>query len=290
MILCNQSLEKLRQLINEETAYRSGPQLVQFFNQLGFQDSYSPGFPSRWKYTDEKLAKINGSPKIDKCIRILLSPANFIEKAAELDHHIAEFNKYLSFDKWKVLRKGADITFKRLDKIEYAEASPPDGSEDEFLQREFANVTVKELGLESAVGDVLQKRIKEIEKCYAAKSPLAVIILAGSTLEGVLLGLANSHPKAFNSSAASPKDQYGKVKQFHGWSLANQIEVAQELDLIQHDTYKFSHTLREFRNYIHPFEQMSSGFSPREHTAKICLQVLRAALAEIHANLNKIST
>lgn len=290
MILSNQSLEKLRQLINEETTYRSGPQLVQFFNRLGFQDSYGQGFPSRWKYTDDKLSKINGSPEIDRCIKILLSPANFIGKAAELDKHIAEFNKFLSFDKWKILRKGAEISFKKLEKVEYDESGLSSRSEDEFLKREFADVSVKELGLESVVAQILQERIIEIEKCYVAESPLAVILLAGSTLEGVLLGLANSYPKAFNSTNASPKDQFGKVIRFHKWSLANYLDVAKEIGLIQYDTYKFSHSLRDFRNYIHPFEQMSSGFSPRKHTAKICLQVLRAALAEIHGGLDKIAT
>jgi hypothetical protein len=56
------------------------------------------------------------------------------------------------------------------------------------------------------------------------------------------------------------------------------------------DTQKFSHSLRDFRNYIHPFEQMSSGFNPREHTAKICLQVLKAAIYEISENIEKIRT
>ena len=49
MILQPKSLEKLRLLINEETEYRSGPKLVDFFNDLGFKDTcdYSLGFPSR---------------------------------------------------------------------------------------------------------------------------------------------------------------------------------------------------------------------------------------------------
>ena len=57
--------------------------------------------------------------------------------------------------------------------------------------------------------------------------------------------------------------------------------TAAELKLIKHDTKKFSHTLRDFRNYIHPFEQMSVGFSTREGTAKISLQVLKSALYDI---------
>ena len=99
MILTPKTLEKLRLLINEETGYRSGPQLVQFFNALGFNDSYGQGFPSRWMFTDEKLKIINGSPELDRCIRSVLSPANFIDRISELDKHIAEFNKYLAFDK-----------------------------------------------------------------------------------------------------------------------------------------------------------------------------------------------
>ena len=66
--------------------------------------------------------------------------------------------------------------------------------------------------------------------------------------------------------------------------------MARDIGLIQYDTHKFSHSLRDFRNYIHPFQQMSSGFNPREHTAKICLQVLKAAIYEISENVAKMST
>ncbi len=55
MILQSKTLEKLRKIINEESKYRSGPELVSFFNDLGFKDVYQQGFPSRWFFTDEKL-------------------------------------------------------------------------------------------------------------------------------------------------------------------------------------------------------------------------------------------
>ena len=102
MILNPKTLEKLRILINEETEYRSGPKLVSFFNSLGFNDQYGQGFPSRWMYTDEKLGKINGTADMDKCIRQLFSPINFIGKFQELDSFIKEFNQFLAFDKWQI--------------------------------------------------------------------------------------------------------------------------------------------------------------------------------------------
>ncbi|GJB98604.1 hypothetical protein [Aeromonas caviae] len=292
MNLSPKSLEKLRELINEETESRSGPKLVQFFNRLGFNDSYGQGFPSRWMYTDQRLETINGSPELDKCIKAVFNPANFIGKVQELDDHIASFNQFLAFDKWKVGRVGADITFRKLDKVEIDETPASNGgeNEDEFLRREFTNVSIAKLGLEGPVTDVLEQRIKEIEKCFFGKAYLAVILMAGSTLEGTLLGVANKHPKAFNSASSSPKDGGGKVKQFHDWTLSAFIDVAHQLRLVQHDTLRFSHTLRDFRNYIHPFQQMSTGFSPTEHTAKLCLQVLRAAVYELGQNVGKIGT
>ncbi|ULQ46240.1 hypothetical protein JN531_014180 [Flagellatimonas centrodinii] len=116
MILNPKTLENLRELINERTEYRSGPKLVQFFNRLGFRDAYGQGFPSRWAFTDERLGKINGTPALDDCIKAVFSPANFIGRIAELDAHIQEFNQYLAFDKWRVVRDGADISFKKLGK------------------------------------------------------------------------------------------------------------------------------------------------------------------------------
>ena len=43
MQLQQKTLEKLRILINEETEYRSGPKLVDFFNDLGSNDGYNRG-------------------------------------------------------------------------------------------------------------------------------------------------------------------------------------------------------------------------------------------------------
>lgn len=289
MILSSKTLECLREMINVKTEYRKGVQLIEFFNKLGFNDIYQQGFPSRWQYTDQKLQMINGTPQLDACIKQLFAPINFVGRISDLDSNLKEFNQYLAFDKWRVVRDSAEISFKRLDKIEIDEASQTGvDSENNFLNREFSNIPIHKLGLEGPVVTVLEQRVKEIEKCFSASAHLASILLAGSTLEGILLGLATTHPMPFNKTNASPKNRDNKVKPFQDWSLSNFIDVAKELSLIQHDTYKFAHTLRDFRNYIHPFEQMASGFSPREHTSKICLQVLKAAIHDLHSSVGKL--
>jgi len=109
MKLNPKSLEKLRELINEETEYRSGSKLVSFFNDLGFNEEYKQGFPSRWYYTDEKLNSINGTKEIEECIQKIFAPINFIENPLNLDNHIENFNKFLDFDGYLIRQKDKKI-------------------------------------------------------------------------------------------------------------------------------------------------------------------------------------
>jgi hypothetical protein len=154
-------------------------------------------------------------------------------------------------------------------------------TDDDFLRREFSIPSISKLPVEAHVIPIIESRLDEARKTMAARAYLSTIFLCGSVLEAVLLGAAQKEPARFNRASTSPKTGDGSVKRFHEWSLAQFIDVACELDLLKPDIKKFSHGLRDFRNYIHPYEQMSSGFTPDDHTAKLCFQVLKAALASI---------
>jgi hypothetical protein len=65
--------------------YRSGPFLVKFFNELGFNDEYGQGFPSRWKYTEDRVRIINESPsRMLKLLDATLDPRNYIDTEFDL--------------------------------------------------------------------------------------------------------------------------------------------------------------------------------------------------------------
>lgn len=284
MQLQQKTLEKLRILINEETEYRSGPKLVEFFNDLGSNDLYNRGggFPSRWIYTDDKLSRINGTPELDKCIRKLFAPVNFVGRFTELDKLIKDFNQYLAFDRWQVVRSNTEITFSKAGKIDFEEKE--EVKEDDFLKKEFSEISLNSLGLDSIITETLNLRFEEIKICLNNKAPLSVIFLSGSTLEGILLGIATKHPKEFNQARTAPKDKEGNIRKYHEWTLSNFIDTAHELGLLKEDVKSFSHSLRNFRNYIHPYEQVSTRFNPDEHTAKICWQVLKAGIYQLTKN------
>ena len=150
-----------------------------------------------------------------------------------------------------------------------------------FLSEEFAIPALHNLPVDPPVAEIIRDRLNEAQSCLQIGAHLSVIFQCGSVLEAVLLGAAQKHPQEFNRSGSSPKRRDGKVKPFQEWTLSELINGAHDIGLIKADVQKFSHGLRDFRNYIHPYQQLVSEFRPDEHTAKLCLQVLKAALADV---------
>lgn len=160
-------------------------------------------------------------------------------------------------------------------------------TQDEFLNLEFSRLDLSSLNLDNQYQAVISQRIDEIRKSLKSGSALAVIFLCGSTLEGLLLDVATKNAQTFNTSKSAPNDKDGKVKQFHDWTLDNLINVTYETGFIQLDIKKFSHDLKDFRNYIHPRQQASQNFNPDMHTAKISWQVLQATIASLTGKRSK---
>ncbi|MFT9015108.1 MAG: hypothetical protein ABF990_05145 [Acetobacter sp.] len=154
-------------------------------------------------------------------------------------------------------------------------------AEEAFLQSEFSIPNLQKLPVEGAVASIIESRLKEAQATMSAKAYLSTIFLCGSVLEAVLLGAAQKEPARFNRSSSCPKTTEGKPKLFHDWTLSQLIDVSCEIGLLKPDVQKFSHGLRDFRNYIHPYAQMLSRFYPDKHTATLCFQTLKAALASV---------
>lgn len=165
-------------------------------------------------------------------------------------------------------------------------------SEEDFLKKSFEEIKVEDLQLDSNLEKIIKQRITEIMHTLSPNdTPLACIFLTGSTLEGILLSIASKYPKMFNCAKASPKDKKTrKVLSFDKWTLSNFIDVSQETGFINIDVYKFSHALRDFRNYIHPYQQSLENFHPDKETAQLCVQTLKAAIVQISKKLKMLSS
>ncbi len=151
-----------------------------------------------------------------------------------------------------------------------------------FLAKDFGQIDLAELPRALSSQSIVEARLHEIDTCLEAGAPLAVIFLVGSTLEGVLLELGKANATEFVAAPGAPVDRTsGRTRPIDQWRLVDLIAVSHNLRILSDDVFKFADHVRNFRNYIHPRQQLAEGFEPRMETARIAQQVLRAALADL---------
>jgi hypothetical protein len=159
---------------------------------------------------------------------------------------------------------------------------PAHPAETAFLNKDFGNIDLSQINVALSYREVIQQRLNEIERCLKAEAPLAVVFLCGSTVEGLLADVASKNIEAYNQCKVAPKSK-GVVKPSSEWTLENLIVVSRELRIIGEDVVKHAHAVKDFRNYIHPRQQLKENFMPRMFTARMAQQVLLASIADLSA-------
>lgn len=87
--------------------YRRGADLVNFFNKMGVRDVYTQGFPSRATFAKNKVAELNGKPKLKDAIREMLDPRLWLEVTnGTVEECAAQINEILRYDGYEVVRDG----------------------------------------------------------------------------------------------------------------------------------------------------------------------------------------
>ena len=89
------------------SSYRSGPMLVKFFNELGSNDVYGQGFPSRGYFAEGKLRELNDTDTMAQAIESAVDPRDFIGTEFSLEAVVDHINQYLRFDGFELSRAGA---------------------------------------------------------------------------------------------------------------------------------------------------------------------------------------
>lgn len=159
--------------------------------------------------------------------------------------------------------------------------------EDSFLQSDYEDAELELSKSQTTLASVLVERIDEIRKCTASEASLSAVILAGSTIEGLLLDCALANTSLFLSSAKRPLKRDGSNVPINEWTLDNLIKVGHDVGVLDKNVNNFSNEIRNFRNYIHPNKQALEGFSPNKRSANIAAQVLMACIENLQTARNK---
>jgi len=259
--------------------YRSSTYLTRFFQDIGINAVHDGSSRNSWTYSI--VTDLNG-PDLQKVILRLSSPKLYSGDREQIKIAISTMNEILAIEGLKIYLNGVEPQLVK-EKTNY------DFSDKNKAERELIPLPPPDfdlLQLEYGISEILKQRWDEIQKCIDVNATVSALIMMGSMLEGFLMGTMQQKPKVANSASNAPKKD-GKIKQFADWTLNDMIDVAHEIGWIQLDVKKFSHALRDFRNIIHPYQQLAYRTYPDLDTCKISWMVVQAACNDIADWLKK---
>lgn len=109
MKISNKVTEQLGRLIAGDVGsapYLSGPKLVRFYNECGFDDVYGDGFPSRWRYSKDKIVEINGTQRLKIILEEFVDPRRFDGDEALTEKVVSEINQLIKYDGFALIKRG----------------------------------------------------------------------------------------------------------------------------------------------------------------------------------------
>ena len=139
-------------------------------------------------------------------------------------------------------------------------------------KRQFTFINDKDLRI------IIERDYSEIQRAYISECWKSVIILCGGVIEAILTDLLTSKDAVAKSAKSAPKEP-----DITRWDLSNLISVAVELKLVSAGVDKLSHSLREYRNLVHPGNELRNKLLFDAEEAKIAVEVLNI----VHRDLSK---
>lgn len=129
--------------------------------------------------------------------------------------------------------------------------------------REFSFVRNAELR------SILERDYAEIQRAFVASCWKSVIILSGGAIEAILVDRLQSDPGRATASNKAPKDA-----DISKWNLNDLVNVAVDLDYVSAGVEKLSHSVRDYRNLVHPGNEIRKKLRFDSEEARIALEVL----------------
>jgi hypothetical protein len=130
-------------------------------------------------------------------------------------------------------------------------------------KRQFAFV------INSDLRAIIERDYDEIQRAFISNCWKSVIILCGGIIEAILTDLLLSNKTIALTAKSAPKEN-----DITRWDFSKLIEVSVELKLVSAGMQKLSHPLREYRNLVHPSNEIRNQLSFNAEEAKIAVELV----------------
>ncbi len=226
------------------------------------------------EWIKERLSDYNQAPtQIETAILHIVNWSHFLDKPERFEPTLNHLQLILAPAGWTVEMDGISPYLRQISpsfRLQKTTTLPMEPTP-EFSKINPDTVWVK----------VLRERWDEAERCIAANAPVMAIVALGSILEGALTATARRFQREAYQATKTPRDREGNTKRFVDWTFWNLVEVAEELSWIGAEVRRLAHFLRDYRNLVHPAQQVLSAEFPTQDSARTCRQAVLAALKSL---------
>lgn len=151
--------------------------------------------------------------------------------------------------------------------------------EEKLLQPTFG--FIKNLKLRQ----LIRSDYSEIYLCSKAKAHKATLILCGSLIEAIMLGMLEPQRKTAEDNYL---EIHKKRKLLEDFSLEDLIKSAESLRIIPKDVAKLCDVVRDWRNLVHPSVWIEENIQINEKRANIAIQAVETLIDHLKSTLNII--
>ena len=204
MRLSPRTLDKLTAIITGDggaSPYRGGPKIIEFFNALGWRESYGQSFGSRNPHTRAKLEELNDTPRMSEAV--LLAFDFWGEGGFDPETCGAEFNKVLMRDGFRLAKESGQGWF---EDGRYVDGAP------HLVLRLIGGGTVAPDALATVDHAILREQIGKCQEKIASGDCSGAITNAYTLIEALLKDLLRKMGISFKEDEGDIRGLYNALK------------------------------------------------------------------------------
>ena len=252
---------------------RRGYELEALLRAAGWADAPEyDGTPRVPWLTDALLERSSSPGDIERLLCRICDPIEYDGGAAVPEHIRDALNRVLAPEGLAVAIIGSRPVLGRAN---------GDGDKPVFGPPEDIESRLTALLSDEKVVQMLADRVAQSRLAQQAGAYLLTVVGIGSFVEGLLYTvLMERFPELVRTGFAGNKGRSVDAKRA---GLELLIDTAHDRGLIQLDAKNFMHPVRNFRNYIHPRQQLESSFNPDQDTVALCWGPVHAVLNDLES-------
>lgn len=273
-VLDLRTIERLAEIICDQGGpyARSVRALTRFLGGAGWDVAYEGGARVPW-LVEEIRERNDDAEAIHALLKRIIDPREYDEGIKAASTFVETMNDLLAADGLQVgYESGTRPVVRRLE-----------GTGELGLDQLAARLAdpelrqaVREIVSDPEMAEILIARLDEVDACRRAGAYLLAVIGTGSFVEGLLYDVVR------------PRDS--DTQKMKNPTLDFLLNRAHKRGWIQHDAFTFGGYVREYRNLVHPREQLRMAFRADNDTVLLCWQPVLAVINDLRAELPRIGS